>query len=487
MRRAIVIGSGMAGMLAATAASQAADEITIIERDELSDGPLPRKGLPQARHIHILMAGGAHAIEALLPGTIDHWLGEGARHHRLTSSMVALSPEGWYRRWRPTHHLFTSSRDLLDSVVRAQVLKNDRVQVLSSRQVTGLIGSGRRVSGVTVSSVLDPGPDEELTADLVIDASGRASRATTWLATLGITGTSEHTLDSGLTYATRIYRAPDGAESIPVINVMADPRAPGPGQSAALAPIEDGQWIVSLGGTRGGEPTADPEDFVRFALGLRHPLIGQIISRAQPLTDVAISHSTRNRRRYFEKARIWPEGFVALGDAIATYNPVYGQGMSVAAQGALALHQELDRTGDLRSPGLSRRVQCAAAGPVKAAWALATSQDVHYTDAHGQAPTLQDRIASAFTSRLSRTATGSFFAATALTNVTSLQKGATHLLRPSVLGAALLGPLLPPLTEPPLTEHERHLLQLEPMPNLASPRRRTRPRTARSGHADRPG
>ncbi|MDQ1024711.1 2-polyprenyl-6-methoxyphenol hydroxylase-like FAD-dependent oxidoreductase [Streptomyces umbrinus] len=462
MRRAIVIGGGMAGMLAAVAVSHAVDDVVIIERDELPDGPRPRKGLPQARHIHILMAGGADAIEDLLPGSIDRWLAEGAHRHRLTSDMVALSPEGWYRRWRPTHYLVTSSRDLLDHVVRSQTLKNHRIQVLPGRQVTGLLGSSSRVSGIALSHITGTGADEEMTADLVIDASGRASRAATWLADLGITEIPEHTLDTGLTYATRIYRAPSGAESIPVINVMADPRSPGPGQAAALAPIEDKQWIVSLGGTRGGEPTDNPEDFTRFALDLRHPLIGQIISRAHPLTDVAITRSTHNRRRYFEKTGTWPEGFIALGDAIATFNPVYGQGMSVAAQGAQALRRELNRTGDVRSVGLSRRVQRAAAGPVDAAWALATAQDIHYTDAHGQVPTWQDRIVSAFTSRLSRTATGSFFMATAMTDVTTMRKGATRLARPSVLGAALLGPLRPPLTEPPLTERERIVLQLKP-------------------------
>jgi 2-polyprenyl-6-methoxyphenol hydroxylase-like FAD-dependent oxidoreductase len=462
MRRAIVIGGGLAGMLAATAVSKAVGTVTVIERDELPDGPRPRKGLPQARHIHTLMAGGAEAINTLLPGTTDHLLAEGAHFQPLTSHMVALSPEGWYRRWRPTHYLITVSRDLLDHVVRNQVLKDERIEVLTGRRATGLLGSSSRVSGVALAPATGPRRDTQtLTADLVIDASGRGSRATTWLSDLGITGIPEHTVDTGLTYATRIYRALDGAETIPVINVMADPRGSGPGQAAALAPIENGQWIVSLGGTRGGEPTADPEDFVRFARSLRHPLIGDIIARAQPLTDITLTHSTRNRRRYFEKARNWPEGFIALGDSIATFNPVYGQGMSVAAQGALALHRHLARTGDVRSPGLARRVQRATAGPVEAAWALATAQDIHYTAAHDQAPTLQDRLVSSFTSRLSRTATGSFFMATALTDVTSMRKGAARLLRPSVLAAALTGPLLPPLAEPPLTGRERRLLQLE--------------------------
>ncbi|MEU5476811.1 NAD(P)/FAD-dependent oxidoreductase [Streptomyces mirabilis] len=460
MSSAVVIGGGMAGMLAAQAVSGFVDEVVIIEPDDLPDVPGPRKGLPQARHIHILMAGGADAANTLLPGVLDRWLEAGAHRHALTSGMVAFSPEGWYRRWKPTgHFLITASRDLLDWVVREQVLKNPTIKLLSGRRVIGLVGTDRRIAGVRHSADRgEGGPHaEELSADLVIDASGRASRATRWLDGIGIGGIPERALDTGLTYATQIFRAPDGGSDIPVFNVMADSHS-GVGRSAALAPIEDGLWIASLGGIQGHEPSRDPDAFLSFALGLRHPLIGQLLHGLEPVTDVAVDRGTRNRRHYFEKAKGWPEGFVALGDSVATYNPVYGQGMSVAAQGALTVQRELERAGGVRSPGLARRIQRKAAGPVEAAWALATAQDIHYTSAHGQTPSLPERLLSAYSSRLSRTATGSAFMADALTDVTSLRKGATRLMRPAVLRAAMVGPLLGPLAGPPLTETEQRLV-----------------------------
>jgi 2-polyprenyl-6-methoxyphenol hydroxylase-like FAD-dependent oxidoreductase len=223
-------------------------------------------------------------------------------------------------------------------------------------------------------------------------------------------------------------------------------------------PIEGGRWLVSLGGTRGGEPTADSEDFVRFALGLRHPIIGQLISRAEPLTDVTLSRSTRNERRYFEKAKVWPEGVVALGDAVASYNPVYGQGMSVAALGAQALSQEVAKTG-ITAPGLSRRVQRAAARVVNAAWTMSTSQDQWFPGVRGKSPTAADKILTGYTRRMTRVATSSYRVTAAMCRVTTLQGDALRLLHPALLLATLNGPVLPPLSGPPLTAEERAVLR----------------------------
>ncbi|MEW2573303.1 pyridine nucleotide-disulfide oxidoreductase [Streptomyces sp. NPDC047070] len=457
MRRAVIIGAGMAGMLSARAAADFVDEVLVVEADDLPDGPRPRKGLPQARHIHSLVAGGADAAQELLPGIVQHWLDAGAHRHELTAGMVALSPEGWYRRWQPDgHFIITASRDLLDWVVRKQVLADARIRLLGGRKVTALHGSARQITGVLHNPAHGPDDPQHLDANLVIDASGRASRATAWLAGLGIDTIPHRTLDTGLTYATRLFRAPAGAEHIPVFNIMAQPRA-GIGQSAVLAPIENGQWMATLGGIKGSEPTRNADDFIAFALGLRHPLIGQLLHGLEHVSDVTLTRSTGNRRHYYEKSRAWPDGLIVLGDAIATFNPVYGQGMSVAALGARALHHELHKGGGLTA-GLARRVQRAAATSVDAAWAPATAQDIHYTSAHGQKPSRPERLLGRFTSRLSYTATGSQFMADAVTDVTSMRAASTRLLDPAVLRAAAAGPKLQPLIGPPLTEPEQRLL-----------------------------
>ncbi|MYS43790.1 pyridine nucleotide-disulfide oxidoreductase, partial [Streptomyces sp. SID5998] len=139
----------------------------------------------------------------------------------------------------------------------------------------------------------------------------------------------------------------------PLINVQANP-AKAPGRGGIILPVEGGRWIVTLAGTRGAEPTADPDAFVDYALGLGDPVIGELLKDAEPLEDVTLSRSTANHRRYYEKARRWPDGYLVVGDAVAAYNPVYGHGLTVAAQCALAVRDVL-RTTALTAPGTARR------------------------------------------------------------------------------------------------------------------------------------
>ena len=216
--------------------------------------------------------------------------------------------------------------------------------------------------------------------------------------------------------------------------------------------------MVSLAGTRGGEPPADPDGFLRYALELPHPLVGRLIAHAEPLTDVHVSRSTSNARRYLEKARDWPERFVVLGDALATFNPAYGQGMSVAALGARLLGRELGRTG-LTAPGLARRVQRGAARSVDAAWAMAVGQDIWFPGVRGGRPGVADRLVTAYSRRLTKAATGSYQAATALWDVTTLRTGPARLLHPATVLATANGSPLPPLAGPPLTPGERRVLR----------------------------
>ncbi|MFB6820596.1 NAD(P)/FAD-dependent oxidoreductase [Streptomyces virginiae] len=458
-RRAIVMGGGLTGMFAAAALRGTVHEILVIENDELPDGPLPRKGLPQAGHVHLLWSGGVHAAEVLMPGITDGWLAAGARRIPIPTGMVALSGQGWFRRWRKeTHFLIACSRDLLDSVVRTRVLADHGVKVLPRTRAVGLVGNAARVFGVRVRDA--EGHEQVLEADFVVDASGRGSRAPQFLEELGVAGPEERTLDLGLVYASRLFRAPEGAETFPVVNVQADPRASRPGQGAAILPIEGNRWLVTAAGTRGGEPTDRSEDFVEFTRGLRHPLVGELIAHLEPLSGVTISRSTRNRRRYFEKIRQWPERFVVVGDAVAAYNPIYGHGMAVAAQGAVALQSMAEDHG-ITSSGLARRVQRAIARPVSGAWNLALGQDVFYPGAEGATPNAADRMAARYVDHLLRTSCGSFTMTKEFTDVSSLERPSTHLLRPRALLAAALGPQHPPLAGPPLTRQEREVVSAD--------------------------
>ncbi|WP_033286450.1 NAD(P)/FAD-dependent oxidoreductase [Streptomyces sp. NRRL F-525] len=453
--RAVVVGGSLAGMLAAAAVRDFVDSVEIIEAHGLPEGPEARPGVPQAAHFHVLLSGGANAIEELLPGTLKELLSAGANRVPMTTNMLIYSPEGWYRRWqRDSHYLITASRDLTDSVVRGQVLKDPRVGARPHTKVTALLGSSDRVTGVRLRAA--DGTESDLTADLVIDASGRASRTPQWLGELGIQGPAEDRIDSGIAYASRIYRAPVPTLNWPVINVQADPRSGAPGRTGGIVPIENGRWHVSLIGTPGAQPTREAAEFEPYARTLRHPVVADLLSHAEPLTDVALTHSTVNRRYYYERLKSWPEGLVALGDSVAAFNPIYGHGMSVAALGAVALRAQLASAG--LTNGLSRKAQRAIARPVELAWSLAVGQDIHYGTTQGRSAGTADRLLQRYVSRLSHTATGSYRVATAMTEVLTLQSPGTALLRPSVLAAAAVGPLRPQLDGPTFTGGERRLL-----------------------------
>jgi 2-polyprenyl-6-methoxyphenol hydroxylase-like FAD-dependent oxidoreductase len=418
----------------------------------------------------------------------EHLLAAGAREVSLSSGMVALTPAGWLRRWRRNDHfVITCSRALLDWAVRTAVLRDTTVEVHRA-QAVGLLGSARGVSGVRLATgsggAFDPaflarhgmrlspdGREGELDADFVVDATGRGTRVVSWLHALGIRDIREKNIDSGLVNATRVYRTPPGAQDWPLTLIQPNPYTGRPGRSGMIVPIENDQWMVSLGGSRGGEPPKDPEAFLKYALDLPDPLVGRLIAGAEPLTQVFTSHSTSNARRYLEKTRLWPERFVALGDSAATFNPLYGQGMAVAALSALKLREVL-RSADVTAPGLARRVQRAASQSVEAAWTLAVSTDVLYPGVDGGTPTLADRLAGGYSQRLTRAATGSYTAAAALWDVTGLRTGPARLMRPGTVLAALVGPPLPPLSGPPLTATERVLLSRitrTPAPVTAQP------------------
>ncbi|PAZ12158.1 pyridine nucleotide-disulfide oxidoreductase [Streptomyces sp. SA15] len=441
-------------MLAARALAEFVDRVVVVERDELPAGPEPRKGLPQARHAHMLWSGGVRAMEELLPGVTGALRDAGARRLPVTTDMVALGARGWFRRWPESHHVILAGRDLLDATIRARVLADERIELVGGAEAVGLEGTSAAVTGVRVRGLLD-GRERVVEAGMVVDATGRGSGAARWLTALGLPEVDRREVDSGLAYASRLYLAPEQArDGFPVVNVQPDPRDAGPGRAGFLLPIEHGRWIVTLNGTRGGEPSTSNDDFVRYAREeLRHPVIGELLEYAEPLSDVSFTRTTVNRRHFYERMPAWPENFAVLGDALAAFNPVYGHGLAVGAQSAVILRDAIRRQG-WASPGLSRRIQKAAARPVGAAWDLAIGQDVFYPGATENGPTLRDRLVAAYVGRLMYTATGNGRIARQVTDVTSLERGAEVLLAPSVLLAAAVGPLKPALRQPPLTADE---------------------------------
>ncbi|MEU3777662.1 FAD-dependent monooxygenase [Streptomyces sp. NPDC032472] len=465
-RHAVVIGGSMAGLLAAAVLAEHAT-VTIIDADTLPVGPEPRRGLPQARHVHVMWSGGTRAIERILPGITAQWTAAGALRRSLPDDLVTKTAQGWIPRCGEKQFNISCSRDLLDSVVRARVTGLSGVSTLQQSRVRALEGSAARVTGVRVDT---PGEQGRLiTADLVVDASGRGSRARTWLQQLGVGRIRQAEVDSGLVYATRIFRAPAGAHEMgfPIVNVQSDPRVAVPGRTATIVPIENGQWQATLSGTRGGQPTGDPDRFIPFAKSVRDPIVGELLEGRTPLTDVAVTQGTANRRVYFEKADL-PDGFFAVGDSVATFNPLYGQGMSVAARGLLAV-RDLLRAKGLAHPSIGREAQRALAPQVATAWELATSQDILYPGATGMRPRTGAGLLNAYVNRLMTGATTREALTAAFLQVITMSSPPTYWLRPAVVWHVLRASDRGALKAPPLTAAERAVAGLDRPAGLLGP------------------
>ncbi|GGM43702.1 hypothetical protein GCM10012275_13370 [Longimycelium tulufanense] len=469
---ALVLGGGLAGMLAASVLAEHVDTVTIVERDRLPEQPEPRRGLPQAHHVHGLMAGGVNALEALLPGAVAHLVSHGARLVDVPGDVLILTERGWIPRVPGKRFALTCSRWLLDWGVRRLVLRHNRIAVLEDAKAEELVGGPTRITGARVQDG-GRGCTQQINADLVVDATGRSSRAGQWLPLLGLPAPREELVDPGIAYSTRRFTPPAGLHELPPINLGYDPWRPLPFRFGALVPLENGQWLVTLTG-RGVLPPGDHRGFVEFARSLPHPVIADLIALAEPAGPIRRTRSTANHRRFYEKISHWPEGFVVLGDAITTHNPVYGHGMSVAACQAMALREVLRQHGLVA--GTARRIQRAVACAGRSAYQLSVIEDlVQPTVETNRSLAVWERWGRRYASRLMlRVAAGGRAATDALLDVYTLLGPLRRCASPGAVFDTLRGPGRPLHDGPPFTADELAVLGRE-APRHGSAQNRCRP------------
>ncbi|WP_227025087.1 FAD-dependent oxidoreductase [Streptomyces tsukubensis] len=371
-RHAVVIGAGLAGMLAAWVLREHAGRVTVIERDRAPEGPKPRAGVPQGRHAHVLLPSGQRALDALLPGTVDRLLNDGARQVGMPEDMVQWQAGRWYLRTPASIHLLACTRPLIDWTVRERVRSDDRIHFTQSTEAAALLGDAGRVRGVRVRGRgAGDRATRDIEADLVIDASGRSSASPLWLNEIGARAPREESIDTGLAYASQVFRAPEGEPDPAFHCFYVLPNAAQP-LTAVLLRVEEGRWIASLSGPRGLEPPTDAEGFVDYASRYPHPHLRDWLSKAVAESPVVGGRHNANVRRYYEERGRLPAGFLAMGDALCAFNPIYGQGMSVAALGAVALRAALS---DRDSVPTTARTQRALAAVARQAWEIAAGAD----------------------------------------------------------------------------------------------------------------
>lgn len=450
-RHAVVVGGSLAGLLAAHVLAQHADKVTVVERDHYPDGPQPRPGVPQGRHAHVLLEGGQLALDSLLPGFMDRLRASGAPRVGQPSDMVQWQSGRWFRRTEATTYIYTGSRGQVEHLVRERVLANPRITTVTSTEAVGLVGDASRVRGVLLRRRGEGAAGQEqltLEADLVLDASGRGSRASQWLAEIGAEPPHEETIDTGLAYASRIYH---NKSSHLGTNALAYYVFPNPSQvySGGVLPLEDGRYLVILAGLRGSEPPTDEEGFTAFAARFPHPLIHDWLREAEPDTPPFGFRRTSNLRRRYDLPGRRPAGFLAVGDALCTFNPIYGQGMAVAAMSAVALH---DALADVRRTATTRRVQQALFEASRQAWDISAGADRKMPGAVGNAvaPRAVDKPAGWYLRRVQQRYPGDPVVGPAFRSVLTLTSPLTSLFAPKVARAVLFGPVPDTPAEPPM-------------------------------------
>ncbi|WP_067465215.1 FAD-dependent oxidoreductase [Nocardia amamiensis] len=426
-RQAVVIGAGVAGLLTARVLAEHFAQVTVVERDGFDIHGM-RKGVPQARHLHGLLDRGRTILEELFPGFTADMVARGA------TIAEALVDTRWYvggLRAAPTSTGLTSviaTRPVLESVLRERISALPSVR-LRTGTARGLIGDGRRVRAVAVSG---ESGEETYATDLVVDASGRGSRAPVWLTALGAQPPDEQRIEVDLGYASQFYRRTEGQledQSSVIISTGAD------GRGGGAIRVEGDRWHVTLAGILGDHPPTDPDGFVRFAAALAAPDIHDIVRSSEPLGD-AVPHRFRSpvRRRYPRRAAV-PDGFLLLGDALCSFNPLYAQGMAVAAQQAIALRECL-RTGG-GGPGLPARFYAASDKVLDVAWQLAVGADLAHPGVAGPR-TVRTRLGNVYLARVHRAAHVDPRVARTFLRVANLVEPPAALLHPQLAGRVLL-------------------------------------------------
>lgn len=427
---ALIAGAGMAGLLAAWVMADHYEHVTILERDRLPDQPEFRGGVPQSSHAHVLLGRGLAVLETMFPGIKTEFVKAGAVHVDWPGDVLWLTAAGWSERFRPGMSILSLSRDLIEWTVRQHVLSNPRIQLRTAAVATGLLASpdGGTVTGMRIRQRGQQGPDQA-TADLVIDATGRQSHCCQWLEELGYPAPSETSIAYDVGYASRFYARPPRGTDWRLMLLQAQP--PHCTRSGMIFSVEDDRWLVSLVGRHGDQPPTDDRGFLDFAASLRSPLLHQVLQTAAPLTPVRGYKVSRTYRRQFDQMSRWPDNFLVVGDAACTLNPIFGQGMSVAAIGALGLRTELQR------PSTASLTRCLQAQIVQAstdAWILSSREDQRYlAQQNGQRPSLRDRITRPLFDSVMRAGTHDRFVNQALLGVLNLERSPYELLRPRVL------------------------------------------------------
>lgn len=433
--RAVVLGGGLAGLLAANMLAEVYPEVLVVDRDELAGVSGYRRGVPHGRHAHGLVARGHQILEELFPGLMADMEAAGVRPGDFNGDIR------WYfsgQRLRPARSGLISvpcTRPVIEQHIRNRVEKIKAVRFLERYDIVGLetTPDSSRVIGARVQRREANSEPEVLSADLVIDATGRGSRTPAWLDELGYSRPAEDRVKIDLAYTTRHYRVPsDPFGSDIAIIAAATPSHPR-GAFYYRLPGDGDRVELSLTGVLGDYPPGDPEGFLEYVRSLPVPDIYRSIRESEPIDEPVTFRFPASVRRRYEQLERFPEGLLVIGDAVCSFNPVYAQGMTVAALESLTLRQQLKKA----SVPQPREFFQEISRQIKSPWEFAAIADLGYSGVEGPR-TAKVRMINAYITRLQRAAVHDASLTNAFMRVAGLIDEPTTLLYPGKLLRVLL-------------------------------------------------
>ncbi|MBK9755987.1 MAG: hypothetical protein IPO88_21285 [Nannocystis sp.] len=434
-RRAVVMGASIAGLVAARVLADHFDEVILVERDRLPTGAESRKGAPQGQHLHALLQRGEQLFEQLFPGIGATLIGGGGIRVDFSRDLAWHHFGAWKARFTSGVDMLAMTRPFFEAEVRRRVLALPQVRCLDDHDILGLLASAdrTRVTGVQLRPRHADGVERSLSADLVVDATGRGSATPKWLEALGYAPPAEELVTVHVGYATRTFRRALPStlpwKALYILGAGANERRVG-----AMFPIEGDRWIVVLAGMLRDYPPAELPAFLEFARGLPVDDLHRALVGMQPLDDGATYRFPANLRHRYERMPRRPEGLVALGDALCSFNPIYGQGMTTAALVALELGACLGERGLADLPARFFR---RAARVIDVPWAMSTLEDFRCPEVTGARPPGFAMIAGLL-GRIHRASCRDQDVALHFLRAMHMVGSPATLLRPDILARALL-------------------------------------------------
>jgi 2-polyprenyl-6-methoxyphenol hydroxylase-like FAD-dependent oxidoreductase len=393
----VVIGASIAGLLAAAALHEACPRVTVYERDILPAVPGPPRGVSQSRQLHALQARGVQALDELLPGLRDELIAAGGVTADMQGDVHWYLDDYLLKPARTGLEGIGISRPRLEWLIRARVAALPGVTITAATDVVRPVTGGGRVTGVTVRAAREPAaPEETVAADLLVDAAGRGSRTPVWLPALGRRAPATTRVRAGVTYVSRLYRR-DQKQLDGRFGALCTPY-PGRPFGGAVLRQEGNQWVVLIAGMVGTDPPVDEAGMIAFADRFASPDIALVMRESAPLSEPMKYTYPESTRYHYESLPDQLDGLLVIGDAYCSFNPIYGQGITITALQALILRGLLSpadhptanhgAANHRAAPGgaadLARHYFQAAGKLVADAWETSASSDLRFPEVDGK-------------------------------------------------------------------------------------------------------